>query len=129
MKSTKNEEKLIDLSVISSIIFILASLVSLTLTLDDRAKLSNKKYVLSNKQKLDISFYNRIVILIAVSISLYVGYNNYKNENNKNAKYKSSLLLTTNILTLISSIIILYVAYLNKEEQTLNPANVENPLI
>lgn len=129
MKSTKNEEKLIDLSVISSIIFILASLVSLTLTLDDRAKLSNKKYVLSNKQKLDISFYNRIVILIAVSISLYVGYNNYKNGNNKNAKYKSSLLLTTNILTLISSIIILYVAYLNKEEQTLNPANVENPLI
>lgn len=129
MKSTKNEEKLIDLSVISSIIFILASLVSLTLTLDDRAKLSNKKYVLSNKQKLDISFYNRIVILIAVSISLYVGYNNYKNENNKNTKYKSSLLLTTNILTLISSIIILYVAYLNKEEQTLNPANVENPLI
>lgn len=128
--SNKNNTFLIDLSIISSIIFILASLVSLTITFDERGNLVKGKKYFTNKQSLDIAFYNRIVIIIAVLISLYVGYKNYESEeNNTRAKYKSSLLLTTNILTVISASIILYVAYLNKKEQSLTAADVENPLI
>ena len=68
--------------------------------------------------------------MAAVLISLYVGYNNLNNEeNNTRAKYKSSLLFTTNVLTVISSIIILYVAYLNRQEQSLTVSDVENSLI
>lgn len=121
-----NENKLIDLNILSSILFILGSLISLSITVDQK----NKKKIYTNKQALDISFYNRILILVAVLISLYVGYNNLINEkDNTRAKYKSSLLFTTNILTLIGSIIILYVAYLNREEQSLTVSDVENPLI
>ena len=129
MENTNNT-KLIDLSILSSIIFISASIVSLTISINERRNITNQKNFYSNDETLNISFYNRIIILIAVVISLYVGYKNYENENvNTIGKYKSSLLLSTNILTLISACIILYVAYLNKEEQSLTVSDVENPLI
>ena len=130
MKDTSNENDLINLNILSSIIFIIGSLVSLSITINQKQKINNKKNIYTNEEALNISFYNRILILIAVLISLYVGYNNYKNEKDDDiAKYKSSLLLTTNILTVISAITILYVAYLNKEEQSLTVSDVENPLI
>lgn len=131
MNSNENNNiLLINLSIISSIIFILASLVSLSLTFDEKRRKTNSKSYFTNEQSLNISFYNRIVFLIAILISLYVGYSNYKNEeDNTMGKYKSSLLFSTNILTVISALIILYVSYLNKEEQSLNISDVENPLI
>lgn len=129
MKNT-TDTHLIDLNLISSIIFILASLVSLTLTFDEKNRVQNKKTNFTKQQALDISFYNRIVILIAVLISLYVGYKNYKNEQyNTIGKYKNTLLLSTNVLTIISATVILYVAYLNKQEQSITISDVENPLI
>ena len=124
------ESKLINLNILSSILFILGSLVSLSITINQKRSINNQKKIYSNAEALNISFYNRILILIAVLISLYVGYSNYKSENEDSiAKYKSSLLLTTNILTLIGALIILYVSYLNKEEQSLTVSDVENPLI
>lgn len=128
--SNNNSTFTINLNIISSIIFILASMVSLALTFDEKGNVTGGKKYLTNKQSLDISFYNRIVILIAVLLSLYAGYKNYKSEEeNSTAKYKSSLLLTTSFLSLIGSLIILYVAYLNREEQSLTISDVENPLI
>lgn len=128
--NTKEDVILSNLSLASSIIFILASLVSLIIIFDEKGDLIDGKRYLTNKQSLDISFYNRIVILIAVLISLYVGYKSYASEEeNTRAKYKSSLLLSTNVLTLIGSLIILYVSYLNREEQSLTVSDVENPLI
>ena len=129
MNTSNNDNKLIDLSILSSIIFIIGSFISLSITINEKRIINNKKKIYSNNETLNISFYNRILILIAVLISLYVGYNNYKNEKEDKAKYKSSLLLTTNILTVISACIILYVSYLNKEEQSLTVSDVENPLI
>ena len=126
MNNKSNNNDLINLSILSSVLFIIGSFVSLSITFNEK----KEKKIYSNTQALNISYYNRILILIAVLISLYVGYNNYKNtQNNTISKYKSSLLLTTNFLTLISSLIILYVSYLNKEEQSLNISDVENPLI
>lgn len=128
--SNNNGTFTINLNIISSIIFILASMVSLTLTFDEKENITGGKRYFTDKQSLDISFYNRIVILIAVLMSLYAGYKNYQSEEeNSAAKYKSSLLLTTSFLSLIGSLIILYVAYLNREEQSLTISDVENPLI
>ena len=130
MNNYNEENKLIDLNILSSILFIIGSLISLSITINEKQSINNKKKIYSNKQALNISFYNRILILAAVLISLYVGYNNYENEkDNTISKYKSSLLLTTNILTVIGALIILYVSYLNKQEQSLTVSDVENPLI
>lgn len=128
--NTKENILLVNLNIISSIIFILASLVSLGITFDERGNLIGGKRHLTNKQALNISYYNRIIILVAVLISLYVGYKSYSAEDdNTTGKYKSGLLLSTNILTLIGAIIILYVSYLNRNEQSLTVSDVENPLI
>lgn len=120
----------LNLSIISTIIFILASLISLGIIFDEKGRIIDNKSYLTNKQALNLSFYNRIVILVALLISLYVGYKNYLNEeDNTVGKYKNSLLLFTNVLTVISSLIILYVSYLNKQEQSLSVSDIENPLI
>ena len=128
--SNKNDTFTINLNIISSILFILGSLVSLGLTFDERGNLIKGKKYLTNKQALNISFYNRIVILIAVLISLYSGYKNFEDEKKGTiGKYKSGLLLSTSVLSLIGSLIILYVSYLNRREQSLTVSDVENPLI
>ena len=125
----KEEVFLLDLQLISSS-FIIASIVSLLITYNEKLTVTNRKKLFTNKEALNISFYNRIVILVVVVTSLYVGYKNYINEkNNAVAKYKSSLLLSTNVLTLISAIVILFVSYLNKNEQSLTVSDIENPLI
>ena len=131
MKKQSNEEdvRLVTLNIISSIIFILASLVSLGITFDEKGNLVNGKRYFTNKQVLNISFYNRIIIIVAVLISLYVGYKNYKGESDGVGKYKSGLLLSTNVLSVIGAVIILYVSYLNRQEQSLTASDVENPLI
>lgn len=132
MKNSKsnNDTFLINLNILSSTIFILASMVSLALTFDEKGNLINGKTYFSNKQTLNISYYNRIVILVAVVISLYVGYKNFEGEKKHSvARYKSSLLLSTNFLSLAGAIIILYVAYLNRKDQTLTSSDIENPLI
>lgn len=127
----KKEDTLsINLNLISSIVFILSSLVSLGITFDERGNLIGGKRYLTNKQVLNISYYNRIVIIVAVLISLYAGYKNFESEDGgPRAKYKSGLLLSTNVLSLIGAVIILYVSYLNRKEQSLTPSDVENPLI
>ncbi|MBP3635273.1 MAG: hypothetical protein J6J17_02275 [Bacilli bacterium] len=126
----KEDVLLINLNLISSIVFILASLVSLALTFDEKGNLVKGKRYFTTKQSLNISYYNRIVILVAVLLSLYTGYKNYQSEkNDSTAKFKSGLLLSTSVLSLIGAIIILYVSYLNREEQTLTISDVENPLI
>ena len=124
-----NKIKTIDLQLISSIIFLITVIVSITITYDEKLKQDNKKNIYTNNEALYLSLYNRLIILISILISLYVSITNLKNTNTERGKYKSSLLLFTNILTLISALILLYVAYLNKEENTLTPAGTQNTLI
>ena len=123
------EIKNIDLQLLSSIIFICASLISLTITADEKLIQENKKNIYTKNEALNLSIINRIVILVSIFISLYVSYTNYKNSLKEREKYKTSLLLFTNILTLISGIIILYISIINKNEDTLSAGDTQNTLI
>ena len=123
------EIKNIDLQLISSIVFICASLISLTITVDEKLIQENKKNIYTKNEALNLSIINRIIILISIFISLYVAYSNYKNSSKKREKYKTSLLLFTNLLTLVSGLIILYISILNKNEETLSAGDTQNTLI
>jgi len=125
----KKEIKNIDLQLLSSIIFICASIISLTITIDEKLIQENKKNIYTKNEALNLSIINRIVILVSIFISLYVSYTNYKNSLKEREKYKTSLLLFTNILTLISGIIILYISIINKNEDTLSAGDTQNTLI
>ncbi len=127
---TQEDIFLIDLQLLSTFIFIVTTIISLILTYDEKLNLTNRKRMFTTRQTLDISYYNRIVILIVVLISLYVGYKNYiSQEKNSVAEFKSGLLCGTNVLTLISAVIILYVSYLNRNDLNLTPSDIENPLV
>ena len=125
----KKEIKNIDLQLLSSIIFICASIISLTITIDEKLIQENRKNIYTKNEALNLSIINRIVILVSIFISLYVSYTNYKNSLKEREKYKTSLLLFTNILTLISGIIILYISIINKNEDTLSAGDTQNTFI
>lgn len=121
MNKTNNN---LDLQITSTIIFILCSIVSLSISLNER---NNNKFY-NEKEAIYISYYNRIIILLAVLISLYVSYKNLEERKTDREIYKSKLLVT-NTLIVISAIIVLYVSYLNKKENTLTAADSQNTLI
>lgn len=122
MNKTNNN---LDLQITSTIIFILCSIVSLSISLNER---NNNKFY-NEKEAIYISYYNRIIILLAVLISLYVSYKNLEERKTDREIYKSKLLVFTNTLIVISAIIVLYVSYLNKKENTLTAADSQNTLI
>lgn len=119
----------INLQLTSTIIFIIATLISLSITYNEKLNINNKKTFYSKKESLNISFYNRFIFIIAILISLYVAIDNYSKKEEKEEKYKSSLIVIASLITLSASLIILYVSYLNKKEETLTPSDLQNTLI
>ena len=63
-----NKNKEIDLQLISSIIFLITVIISISVTYDEKLSINNKKGLYTTKQALDISFYNRIIVLISIFI-------------------------------------------------------------
>ena len=124
-----NKTTNINLQLTSTIIFIIATFISLSITYNEKLNIENKKNFYSEQEALDISFYNRILFLIAVLISFIVAIDNYLKKETDREKYKSSLLLLTSLITIVSALIILYVSYLNKEESTLTASDTQNTLI
>lgn len=124
-----NNKSTINLQLTSSIIFILSALVSLSIIYDEKLKQDNKNGFYTKEEALNISFYNRIFLLVSILISFYVATYNYKISTEKKEKYKTSLLLSTSTLTLISGLILIYVSYLNKNENTLTASDTQNTLI
>ena len=124
-----NNKSTINLQLTSSIIFILSALVSLSIIYDEKLKQDNKNGFYTKEEALNISFYNRIFLLVSILISFYVATYNYKISTEEKEKYKTSLLLSTSTLTLISGLILIYVSYLNKNENTLTASDTQNTLI
>ncbi|MBQ1495906.1 MAG: hypothetical protein IIZ40_00960 [Bacilli bacterium] len=123
----KNEN--IDLQIISTCLFIIATFISLSITYDEKLKSEDKNGFYTKDDALNISFNNRLLFLVAVLISFYVAINNYLKTETNREKYKSGILLISSILTIITSLLVLYVSYLNKKENTLNSSDIQNTLI
>ena len=58
----KEEVFLLDLQLISSSIFIIASIVSLLITYNEKLTVTNRKKLFTNKEALNISFYNWMLL-------------------------------------------------------------------
>ena len=119
----------INLQLTSTIIFIIATLISLSVTYNEKLSINNKNTFYSKNESLNISFYNRFLFILAILISLYVAIDNYSKKEKQEEKYKSSLLIIASLITLTASLILLYVSYINKKEDTLTPSDTQNTLI
>ena len=117
--NTNNEEiKLLDIQIITTLIYIGSLVLSIYLTYNDKLNLMNQKTIFTKKQNINYSIFNRFLVVILTSIYLYISYENNKiaKKNNRNIK-ATKLQLNASELSLISTIIVLYVVISTSGEE------------
>ena len=128
IKNKSEEIKLLNTQIIVSLIVIITITTSIILTYNQKLALKEKKTLFTKKQTHNISYINRLIILITSSIFLYINYKLYlisKKEGEDLLVYY--LQITASILTTIAALIVFYVV--SKETTTNEVADVENPII
>lgn len=121
------EIKLLYISEIASIIFIVISLLSIFLTHHDIKVLKKEKTLITDEQAYNISYFNRVIIIIILIIFLYITDESrkiaiYKGKDSKPFKYQE----IASILTFIASLFVLYSLKIGKRDPL---SQVENPII
>ena len=128
-KTNKNKEiDLLNYQIYTSLIVIITVFISIILTINEQQKLKNKKTIFNKKTTQNISYINRLTILITSIIFLYINYKLYeisKKEGEDLTTYYLQILAS--ILTIIASSIALYIVL--KDTNVNNVSDVENPII
>ena len=128
MKNNKEEIKLLNIQLITSLIVIVTVTISLILTYNQKLNLKNKKTIFNKKQTHNISYINRLTILITSIVFLLINYKLYqisKKEGEDLLVY--NLQIIASILTTIASIIVFYVVSIEPTGD--NISDIENPVI
>lgn len=128
MKNNKEEIKLLNIQLITSLIVIVTVTISLILTYNQKLNLKNKKTIFNKKQTHNISYINRLTILITSIIFLLINYKLYqisKKEGEDLLVY--NLQIIASILTTIASIIVFYVVSIEPVGDEIS--DIENPVI
>lgn len=128
MKNRQEEINLLNTQLITSLIVIITVILSLVLTYNQKLDLQNKKTIFTKKQTHNISYINRLTILITTSIFLFINYKLYlisKKEGEDLLVYR--LQITASILSIIAAIIVFYVVTIEPTGE--NISDIENPVI
>ena len=128
MNNYKNKEiKVINIQLIALIITLLTTTISIIITYNQKKELKKEKPIFSGKEILNITLFNRILILTISFIFLYVNYSLYKISKEQGEDLKNyKLQISASILVIISGLIALYVVSTSTTE---NISDVENPII
>jgi len=106
--------KLIDYQIISTVIFVITTILSIILLYNQKLGILNKKPIFSTKESKTINLSNSTVVLIIV---LFLQYINYKSKEISEFEMKNigpiNLDINSKYLLIIASIISLYSAYIN----------------
>ncbi len=122
----KNEEKIIDIQIVATILFIVSLTISLVLTYNDKYKTKYGKGFFNNETNYKISVLNRILVVILSFVFLYVNYSNKEIAKNKGQKTKPfQLQIMASELSILAALIVTYVV-INSGEYSL-VTSIENP--
>lgn len=118
MNTNREEIRLLDIQIITTVIYIGSLVLSIYLTYNDKLSLLNQKEIFTKKQMINYSVFNRKLVVILTAIYLYISYENNKiaKKNNRNIR-ATSLQLTASQLSFISTIIVLYVVIKTSGEE------------
>lgn len=72
MNTTEKELKAINEQIVATILFLGTIIVSLSLSIDKRQKILNKKAIYSNEKAQNIAIINRIIVVFIVLIYLQI---------------------------------------------------------
>lgn len=112
------EVNLLDIQIITTIIYIGSLVLSIYITYNDKLVLTNKKTIFTEKQAATYSIFNRSLVVVLTLIYLYISYqnNNIAKERGRNIS-ATKLQLTASQLSFISTIIVLYVVITTSGQQ------------
>lgn len=130
-KYTKKEIEVLDIQIIATILFIVSLLISIILTYDEKLKLIKDKGLFESSQAQKISLFNRILVVV---LAIAFVYGNYVTEKIAEARQKNNvkylkLQLFSGELSLIGSLIVLYIVYKNQGNENFGVADTENPTL
>jgi len=128
MNTNREEIRLLDIQIITTVIYIGSLVLSIYLTYNDKLSLLNQKEIFTKKQMINYSVFNRKLVVILTAIYLYISYENNKiaKKNNRNIR-ATSLQLTASQLSFISTIIVLYVVIKTSGEEYSIISGAGNP--
>lgn len=118
------EDKLLKIQICLSLIFIFTIIISITLSYNSMMDCEKREKIYSDEDALNILRINRIIaFIVAVGFVIINSYDkSIKAKYNLNGK-NADLQILASIITLISSLIVLYVAFSSSSEIIAN----ENP--
>lgn len=124
----KNEEiKYINYQLIGLGITLFTTVIAILITYNQKLDMEKRQKILSSKQALKLTKINRITILLVGILFLYINYRLYQISKQQGEDLKSyKLQISASTLTVIASIIALYVVTLSNTETL---SDVENPTI
>lgn len=126
MNTTEKELKAINEQIIATILFLGTIIVSLSLSIDRKQKILNKKAIYSNEKARNIAIINRIIVVFIVLIYLQIDKENLDiTKEKQNQTNLANLQIIAEIITLIAALIALYITYNSKTEDI----SIENPEI
>ena len=122
----KEEINAINIQLIALFISLGSVIISIFITYNQKLDLENKNNI-NPKRILKLTIFNRLLILILSFTFLYVNYKLYKISKKEGEDLKPYILqIVASFLTIIASIIALYIVSLSTKE---NVVDVENPII
>ena len=128
MKNRQQEINLLNIQLLTSLTVIITIIVSILLTYNQKRDIQNKKTLFTKKQTHNISYINRLTILITTTIFLYINYKLYqisKKEGEDLLVYYLQILAS--ILSTIAALIVFYVVTIEPSGDEIS--DVENPVI
>lgn len=124
------EIKILDIQLIATILFVVSLFISLLITYDEKIKLENDKGLFSNKTSQILALFNRIFVVILALVFIYCNYVSKKIAESKNDDTESiELQILAGLISLVASIIVLYVVYKNQNDSNFDIAETENPTL
>lgn len=119
--------KFLDLQLIATAGFILALIISYTLSYDKKLSLQNKKRLFTNEEAQKLALFQTILVFIIAVCFLYVNYKQYNisKQTHDNSEQDFLLQIETSIFAIISAIIGLYIVFKNYRNQNITIAESE----
>lgn len=124
----EKEVKLLDIQLIATILYIVSLIISISLTINDKQITQKKKSIFTNNQAKNLAIFNRIFIVGLTLTFLYISYQNRDIAKKEKKKiWPFDLQMYASELSLLATIIVLYVVIETSGEQYSIISGIENP--
>lgn len=123
----KEEIKYINYQLLGLGITLITTVIAIIITYNQKLGTAKREKILTNKDSLKLTYFNRILILLIAILFLYINYRFYEIDKKKGIDIKGDILqITASSLTIIGALIAIYVVSLSNTE---NITDIENPNI